>query len=332
MGRTAISVFIVALFVTGASTFAADPTDVDMSWEGSGTVGATVVAGSTLATTNFQSLGDYIKGRFTAKYDVGGGPYGGNSYATAIDAEVTNGIIEFYTDRGALGYNNSAQLETGGQQCYSFVGTGAFGTGGWIPGTGWASMKTRTTSAAVFKKDTGVSYTGLNTNTYGWVSGGEDNFAANADLYTIIRKVTAGQPSSPDLRTYVQFYAQGSGEAHLDVGWAKAGQTGRDNAVLGPTPKCGYYFGWNQRFEANADGFFEATGQGANSVTLYDVTQIAGADPSTSWFHSVGVLAVSGSGLVTTGDGTPGSAFMQYHLGHVAGTPFSFKGLTMESK
>lgn len=273
----AVALAVVASLAFGSVALAADPIDVDVTWTGSGSVGGTVTAGSTLATTNWQSVGSDISGIFTANYNVGGGPYGGNSYTTSIDADVAGGgFIEFETVRGALGYTNSGNLETGGQQSYSYIGS-----------SGTASMATRTAGNAVFYPFSGV-FTGLGDNTYGWIG---ENFRASGTSYQIIRQIIASDGD------FAHVIATGSGTAALDVGGSKASAGQADLAYL-----SGYNFGWNQDFSATGTGTLGLTGIGNNQVTFYNISQTNPVPGSSSggWTGTIGITP-DGKGLTVTG-------------------------------
>jgi len=290
--RSAWIVGILVGLAFGSVVLAAgDSSNISITWDGSGSVGGTFTAGSTLAITNWRSAGTLINGTFTANYNVGGGPYGGNSYIASIDASVTGGgFIEFYTIRGALGYTSGGNLEPGGQFSYSYIAS-----------TDIASMKTRTSANAVFNKFTGTN-TGLFDQTYGWVGPNEHNFFASG-TYVVIRRVVASNGN------YAEAYATGSGTASLDVGCARANGLDKDN-VANLAYESGYLFGWNQDFNATGTGQLILTGVGSNQVVFYNISQ-TNPVPGTCYGSWTGVLSVVGSGLQTTGTGTFGSAALQ---------------------
>lgn len=303
---------VIGSLCFGTVALAADPIDVDVTWTGSGSVGGTVVAGSTLATTNWGSTGNSISGTFTADYNVGG-TY--NSYSTSMDASVTDGIIEFVTTRGALGYTDGSALELGGQQSYSFVGTGWY-TGApipanWNPSTGTVDMTTRTACTAVFATHKGTD-TSLVDNTYGWgAMAGKHNFSATATDYTIIREMLASDGA------YIQGWAVGSGTADMDCGWAKAH---RDyaNGPGGP----GYDFNWLKDFTATGTGYFTTTGEGETLVTFYDIVSPTGGDPGKYAWGGKGIPGKTADNLgwTATGNGTPGSAQIWIQHGWTSST------------
>jgi hypothetical protein len=298
-------VLALAMMLVPGAVFAGDPINVSTTWSGSGSVGGTVTAGSTLATTNWGSTGNIISGTFTANYNVGGGPYGGNSYTTSIDADVANGgWIQFATTRGALGYTGGGTDELGGQQSYSYV----------FSSDGTASMSTRTAADAVFTKHTGVN-TGLLDNTYGWVS---ENFRVSGTSYQILREMLAANGN------FVQASAIGSGTAALDTGAQRIADSRTNQADL--AYRSGYNFGWNQDFTATGTGQLVLTAVGSNQVFMYNISN-TGADPGTSGGSWNGALSITsgttylaGQGLTATGNGTLGSAALQIITGFVSGT------------
>jgi len=307
---------LAATVLFAGTALAGDPTDVNITWSGTGSVGGTVTAGSTLATTNWQSVGNSISGTFTANYNVGGGPYGGNSYNTSINAQVANGgCIEFYTTRGALGYTGGGTNELGGQRSYSYVFTS----------DGTASMATRTAANAVFTKHTGVD-TGLLDNTYGWVS---ENFRVSGTSYAILREMRAANGN------FVQANAIGSGTAALDCGAQRISDSRTNQADL--AYRSGYNFGWNQDFTATGTGTLILTAVGSNEVFMYSISN-TGADPGTSrgWWNGVlsitsGDTYLAGQGLTAKGYGTLGSAALQIVAGFVNGT-LTYPNVAMTAK
>ena len=312
MGCKSISGRLLAMLgILALASFAVaagDPFTMDVTWEGTGSVGGTVVAGSTLATTNWSSFGNFIKGQFSANYDVGGGPYGGNSFYTSISAQVLNGgWIEFLTTRGALGYTGGGTSELGGQKSYSYV----------YSSDGAASMKMSTSTGAVFSKYTGWD-AGLLDNTYGWVGPNQNNFTASGSRYVIIRRMEASNGN------FVGVYATGSGTATLDTGAQKVSDSRYNQADL--AYRSGYNFNWNQDFTATGTGQLILTAVGSNQVFIYDISN-TGADPGSSWGSWTGVLQVTGGdtylagkGLTAIGNGALGSAFLQMVTGFNGGT------------
>lgn len=314
----ALVLAVLAVLSFGSVALAGDPIDVDITWGGgtvdaggypvdygAGWVSGTVTAGNTLATTNFSTAGSSILGQFTAGYNVGGGPYGGNSYNTSMDAEVAGGgMIEFFTIRGALGYTGSGTLEPGGQQSYSYV----------YSSDGTASLANRTSTGATFKTHTGWD-AGLLDNTYGWEG---ENFRVSGTSYEIIRQMIAGNGN------YVEAWATGTGTAGLDTGAQQVSDSRTNQADL--AYRSGYNFGWNQEFTATGTGQLILTAFGSNQAFMYDVSN-TGADPGTSGGSWSGTLSVTsgstylaGQGLTATGDGTFGSAALQIITGFVSGT------------
>lgn len=304
MKRLGVLLGLVSAIGLGALA-AGDPFDMTVTWSGAGSVSGTVVAGNTLATTTWGSFGNFIQGTFKATYTVGylpgsgSGVYNGNSFSTSIDAYVSGGgWIELLTERGALGYTGGGTSEPGGQKSYSWVWTK----------DGTASMKTATSTGAVFITHTGWD-AGLFDRTYGWVGQNDHNITAAGTEFAIIRKMMAANGN------YVQVQVSGSGSAALDAGMSSASDSRSNKVALAYA--SGYLFGWNQDFSATGTGVLQLLAYGSSEATFYNVTGITGADPSQSWGGWVGILVptADGKGLTVTGAGALGSAQLFSQVG-----------------
>jgi len=304
---TIAAVLVLAVMLMPCAVFAGDPTSVVVNWNGAGTVEGTVVGGTTLATTTFTSLGLASNiGQFNANYNVGGGPYGGNSYTSSIDAQVVNGYISDSTMRGAFGKTNGGDDEPGGFSSYSFIGSGVINPDQTITlGTGSVSMKTKTATNAPITKHTGVD-TSLVDNTYSYVGTNQHNYqATDCSAFTIVRQLAAADGD------YALVGAVGNGSAYLDNIGSKAGRT----AAMCGGPLSGYDFSWGQDFGASSgSGLLTIQGVGHDSVNLTSLTA-TGGNPATSHFNSTGTLSIVGSGLKATGTGAAGSATINQNVG-----------------
>jgi len=322
---------LAVLMIFGLGTIvalAADPpTTVDITW-GGGTVdtggypvdfGAGWITGTVTAphaTTTFQSNAGLIMGRFKANYAPGVGHAGACSYSTSMEANVENGIMEFYTDRLPGGYIGGTPAP-GGENSYSFIGTGYYSAPDtWVPSAGWASMASASNTLSYPSPHTGGN-DNINDNTYS--SGTKaltysHNFQANADDYTIIRQMTASDGD------YVQATAVGGGTAVLDCGGSSASATQANLAY-----RSGYNFGWNQDFTATGAGKFAVEGSGNNEVVKYLGYTVTG-------FVTYSPHTADASGLHNDGTGAPGSAFLGMYGGWTGGGAWSITNYSMTAK
>jgi hypothetical protein len=228
----ALALAIAFTLCFGTIALADDPTEVTVTWNGSGGVGESVNTGDT--TSGFTTIGDYIAGSYTAK-DFNDNPYNYtvDSFSAYLNASVTNG----YISSGATRVNSYVPMYgAGGQTSLSYVEV--------VNGT--ASMAYRSTT----------NYAAMGDCSYTYQLPGGHNITAIADLYTIIRSILDGQGNSG----YVG--VNGTGSATLDC--MGAGASGNGGVSFGSG--CGCYT--DASFSAVGNGYFEVTGTGNNSVTF----------------------------------------------------------------
>lgn len=290
----ALVLAVLTTLCFGSVALAADPTNVNVTWSGTGAVGGTVTAGSTLATTNWSSVGNAISGTFTAHYEVRNpgdvSAKGSNHYTTSMDAQVSDGgWIDYYTTRGTLGSvaQGDASPHPGGNQSYSYVE--AYGTGS------SAVMTTRSAVSAFLNASSGHSrgiadLTRTQPSAYSGPALGYT--VTNASSFLIIRTLTASDG------TYTGIGASGSGDARL---YNIASVADTASSFCGGHPSAGEWHTHYQAFSAdNGAGILQIQGLGNNSVTLTSLAHTNG-DPATSSFASNGTLTIVGSGLRATG-------------------------------
>lgn len=246
-----LALVFIGFAAGGAGAVSADGSeDVDVTWDGGGYLGIQVDTGD--ASTLFETDGAYTNGHFVAT-DSNDNPYGYgvDSYSTYMNGGVTNGYMEYTTDR--LDSKTSA-YGSAGQQSYGFVGvndgTGEIATGS---GTNYAAQKD-----CLY----GHSRT----------SNGH-HFEANAGAFTIIKSILAGDGDWSQVRT------DGSGLAQLDC---MNSEISGGQASLGRG--CGCYV--NADFHAAGSGNFLAEAHGNNYAEIY-----ATGDSSWGDTASVGIIA-----------------------------------------
>jgi hypothetical protein len=229
----ALLLAVVATLAFGSVALAADPTEVNMNWSGSGSVGTTVTAGND-AIIHFAASGSGISGNFTAK-DFNDNPYFYNvdTVSSYIQSAVADGSSWYRVNRTD---SKVSMYGPPGQISYSFIGanggTAEMATGGF------------------------TNYAELEDPTYGkpkTTSG--KNFEANASSYLIYRYI---QTSDGD---NAWFQAQGSGTALIDCmscnAWGSWFDFGRGS---------GCYTNADAQF--TGAGSFQVMGSAGNSVSF----------------------------------------------------------------
>ncbi len=224
---------LVLLFSMSSVASADSPTDVNVSWGGSGVVSGDITAGDD-ATAGFVTAGDAISGSYTAT-DSNNNPYGYNvdSFSTYFIGSVANGFINTGANRND---SYSPMYGAAGQTSWSIVDT-----------DGTASMAYRSTT----------NYASMVDGSYGYqLPGGHNIAVAGATSYLIDRGIDNGGGESGWV------FATGDGSAILDsmVSTANGGsvQFGRGG---------GCYTDAN--FNATGTGgYFEVEGAGDNNITF----------------------------------------------------------------
>jgi hypothetical protein len=227
-----ILVVLTLTFIFAGAALADDPTTVTVTWNGAGGIGTNVNSGDSNA--GFSTLGNAISGEYTAM-DSNDNPYtyGVDSFSSYLNASVTNGNISTGIARvnSYAGYGNGGQLDT------AFVGVDG--------GTGSIAFRSVT------------NYAAMTDATYTYQLPGGHNIVVDASAYTIDRAISDGRGNSGEV------YATGNGAATL--GCMSSEASGCWNLSLG----CGAGCYTNANFQAaGANGHFEATGVGNNSVVF----------------------------------------------------------------
>jgi hypothetical protein len=231
-----LACLLMVLLVTVAlsSVAFAAPTQIDITWNGAGGVGATVGTGD--STTTFNTGGNQIIGSFTSK-DSNDNPYNYqiDTNASYLNASVANGgFIEMSTDR----LTSQGMYGPAGQESYSFVNINS----------GTASMAARTST----------NYASLSDPTYGYqLTGGHNITVDGANAYVIQRYVGDGQGNSGEI------LAGGNGSAVLDN--MNSGASGNGGVSFGLGGGCYTDATFNA---TGAAGTFQVTGIGTDSVNF----------------------------------------------------------------
>jgi len=238
----ALVVAILASLLVGSTVLAAGPTEVVVTWDGSGGVVVDVDTGDTLA--GFSTWGSAISGSYTTIETPNTAyPYMGvDTLSAYLNASVTNGFI----DAGSL-RTDSYESAYGdpGQKSWSFVEV--------VVGT--ASMAYRTWT----------NYASLQDPSYTYQLSGGHNIVADASLYQIDRGVQASDG------TQASTLIIGSGTAVLDNMVSSASATG---VRLGWGGGC--YTDAN--FSATGTGTFTLSATGDTSATTAMAPGMAGAN------------------------------------------------------
>lgn len=234
----------------GSVALADGPTEVKVTWSGSGFEGITVTAGDD-AVIDFFTSGAGINGNFIAR-DLNDNPWSFNvdTVNSYITADVTDGVIWYQSNRT----DSAGKYGPAGQLVYNFVGvtggTGEMATGGQ---TNCASM----TNCTWFKP---------NPYLFPVHTTGGYNFEANASDYYIYSFIAEnGTPGNPVVYpiptdNWAEFEATGSGTA--DINCMTTQSSGN-----GPTR-----LGWGGGCYTNANAAF--TGSGSFAVNAMGSNQI----------------------------------------------------------
>jgi len=261
----ALVLAVIGSLAFGSAALAADPTEVDVSWDGAGIVDGSVTAGDD-AYSHFHSEGAYQVGEYHA-VDQNDNPYtyGVDTCTFSLEAALDGpGYAELYNLR------TDTLSGVVGQESYAYVGIA----------DGSATLQNRTNT----------NYDRLKDCCYGWhVS--DHITVSGATLYTIERYMSSvpylgGIPTS----NYASLWASGSGDVDLDCmsSEASAGQV-----RLGWGCGCGPYSAYDG-FSADGTGQLVLSAWGNTSATTAAMPSLTGAQSFTiiaSWVNQPFTLA-----------------------------------------
>lgn len=242
----ALSLALLLTFSFSSAVFAADPTEVNVTWDGAGVVDGTVVAGDD-ATAYFHSEGSSHSGTFHAT-DSNNNPYsyGVDSCSFSLDTSIVGGgwagLDVFRTDA-------KTSYGVAGQRSFTYVWTD----------DGDATLQNRS----------GTNYASMGDHNYGWNSSNHIT-VTNASAYTLQRFMsstpTAGVANFAGIRV-----DGGSGDANLDcmsssasagqirLGWGGGCYTNAGFTATGTGTLTLNAFGNNSTTTAMAPGMIGAT-------------------------------------------------------------------------
>jgi len=251
---------VLLVMSLGAPVLADDPTTVDVTWDGSGEVGAVVTAGDD-ANANFYSGGNYQVGTFHA-VDSNNNPYSYNvdSCSFSLDTTLTGGGMAWLEVNRT---DAKSSYGAAGQQSYTYVWTD----------DGDALLQNRSST----------NYASMRDCNYGWNS--NDHITViGASNYILERSMDGGSGNSASL------WAGGSGNADLDCMSAEA-SAGQVRLGKG----CGCYT--NADFSAiGSGGAFSVGGTANNGANFAGMGLTYGAGSygfSTGWSGSFSVADYS---------------------------------------
>ena len=234
MKKLTISLILGLALVLGVSgmALADDPTEVDVTWDGSGYIDTEVDTGD--AHAGFMTHGDVIIGTYTAT-DSNNNPYnyGVDNFVALFDGHVENGGMFTGCERTD---SKTSAYGPPGQESYSIV----------TVEDGWANMAYRTTT----------NYAQMRDCSYGYQLPGGHNVVLSAAEYYIDRYIADSDGESGE------FEAWGTGSATMDCMNGEA--SGNWDLRLGGG--CGCYTDAN--FNATGAGHIEVTGSGDIGVTM----------------------------------------------------------------
>lgn len=231
---------VLVLGVTGA-VLADDPTEVNVTWDGSGVVITGVDSGD--STTSLNTGGVGISGSFTV-VDSNDNPYGYgvDTFTASLNANVEDGgFIQLLTERLN---SKSSSYGPAGQESYTFV----------FIDDGVASLATRTWT----------NYASMKDPTYGYQLPGGHNIVVSSSAYLISRYILDGQGNSGEIS------ATGSGTAILDDMSNEVSGNGGVRFGWG----CGCYTDAN--YNATGSGTFSVTGTGNTLVDFIGLGMSSG--------------------------------------------------------
>ena len=233
----ALILSVIMVLALSVPVFAADPTQVDVNWSGSGSVGGVVAAGDD-SVVSWGASGAGVSGTFTST-DSNNNPYGYgvDSVSSYMVSAVTDGSSFYQVERTDA---KTSSYGPAGQMLFSFIGA----TGG----SAEMAMGDSTNYAAM------VSATYAKPKT----SSGK-NFEADASSFMLQQWVGNGNPGTPT-GNWAGFTSTGSGTALIDCmsSEARFGTT-----ILGDGAGC--YT--NADALLNGVGTFRVDAEGSNGIT-----------------------------------------------------------------
>jgi len=236
----ALAIALTLVLSLGGLALAADPTTVDVTWDGIGEVGGAVTAGDD-ANANFYSGGNSHTGAFHAS-DDNHNPYGYGVDSCSFSMETSiGGGGEAWLDVNRTDAKTS--YGAAGQQSYTYVWTN----------DGDATLQNRSAT----------NYASMKDSNYGWHSN-DHITVTGATAYTLQRFVDSGNVN------FAGLLASGTGDADLDCMSSEA-SAGRVRLGWG----CGCYT--NADFTANGTGTLWLDAVGNNSATTAMAPGMTGA-------------------------------------------------------
>jgi hypothetical protein len=237
----ALALAMITLLTMSGMALAADPTDVNVSWNGAGEVLGNVNTGD--ASGSFYSGGNSQIGSFTA-HDSNNNPYnyGVDSCSFSLDTSVNGGgAASLLVNR--LTSKDSA-YGVAGQESYISVWTQ----------DGSATLQNRSAT----------NYASMKDSNYGW-NANDHITVTGSSLYTLQRYVDSGTGNFAGIMV-----TGGEGDADLDCMSSEA-SAGQVKLGWG----CGCYT--NAKFNATGTGQLTLTGDGNNSASTALAPGMTGA-------------------------------------------------------
>jgi len=240
----ALVLAVVASLTLGSAVFAADPTEVDITWDGSGEVGGSVAAGDD-ANASFYSGSVYQVGEFHA-IDNNDNPYGYGVDSCTFSLETSlNDAGEAWlevsrTDAESSGYGDP------GQQSLTYVGFEG----------GSATLQNRSST----------NYASMEDCNYGWHAN-DHITVTGASSYYLQRYMDSGATN------YAEINASGVGDVDLDCMSSEASE---GQVRLGWGCGCKPYSAYDG-FSANGTGTVELKAWGDSSATTAAIPGMTGA-------------------------------------------------------
>lgn len=254
----ALVLALLLAFVASPIALADDPTEVGVSWDGSGFVDTDIDTGD--AHAGFMTYGDEVSGTYTATDS------NNNPYNYGVDSFVSKFVGYIAGEEAFMG--------TGCERLTSKVSMygnpDQFSISSVYIEEGEADMAYRTTT----------NYAQMRDCCYGHQLPGGHNIVLDASYYEIDRYIEDGRGNSGE------FWAEGTGTATLDCMNAEA--SGCWSLKLGRG--CGCYTDAN--FNATGAGYVEVTGEGNNSVTFNGMNVSSGGGTLqfiANWVNSISI-------------------------------------------
>ena len=238
-----ITLALFASLFFGSIALAADPTTVDVTWDGTGIVTGDVDTGDAL--TNFHSEGSNHIGEFHATdYNINHYGYGVDDNVFSLETSITGtGWAELDVNR-----TDSGPYGPAGQQSYTYVGVN----------NGNATLQNRVST----------NYASMKDCNYGWNANNHIT-VTEATAYTLIRWMDSDS-SVPGGANSIRLDAKGNGNANLDC---MSSEANASQVRLGWG--CGCYT--NADFTATGTGAFQLQAAGNTESTTAMAPGMTGA-------------------------------------------------------